>query len=330
MMGRQTTHSHKSQAHLINTQFAPFTIGSWSDYDLDGDQDLFIGAGPANGTLAPDFFYENQLSETGSAVFERIDSTQFAIDSRDGQTVNWIDIENDGDLDMYVTSWGAPLSGVRNDLYINENGTFTKVTEGGLVNDSDVSLANIWGDFDNDADVDVFIANRGPNKLYLNNGDGTFEQVTTGEIATDRATNWGATAGDYDNDGDLDIFVPALSSGQQHALYRNDLGNSNNWIKIKLTGTSSNGSGIGAKVFVTTSIAEQTVSQIREVSSQNSFLGHNSLEVHFGLLDAANVELIRIEWPSGQVDSHLFVNVNEFYEATEGGGPHRDTELRLI
>ena len=303
----------------INSAFAPFTIGSWSDYDLDGDQDLFIGAGPANGTVARDFFYENQLSETGSADFIRIEQPRFASDTRDGQTVNWIDVENDGDLDMYVTSWGAQLGGVRNDLYLNDNGIFIKVTEGGLVSDADISLANIWGDFDNDADVDVFIANRGLNKLYLNNGDGTFEQVTEGEIANDAATNWGATAGDYDNDGDLDIFVPALSSGQRHSLFRNDLDNGNSWIKLNLSGTTSNGSGIGAKIFLATTIGGDTVSQIREVSSQNSFLGHNSLEIHIGLGDATTAEQIRIEWPSGVVDSHLFVDINQIYTATEGG-----------
>ncbi len=296
--------------------FAPYTNASWSDFDQDGDLDLSVGAGPANGTVAPDFFYRNMLRETGTIDLQRITEGTFATDARDGQTVNWIDYDNDGDLDVYITNWGGTLGGLPNDLYRNDGATFTKITEGEIVTDSDVSLANVWGDFDNDGDLDAFVANNGLNRYYQNNGDGTFTRVNN--ILRSVGINWGATAGDYDNDGDLDLFIPVLLANQPHGLFRNDTANGNHWLKIKCVGTASNRAAIGAKIRVRATINGKPVGQMREISSQNSFMGHNSLDVHFGLGDATIVESLIIEWPSGLTEGFTNVAVDQFLNVTEG------------
>lgn len=299
---------------------APFTVGNWSDYDLDGDVDLFIGAGPANGSTATDFFYRNLLKETGELAFELMRDEPFAADRRDGQTPNWVDIDNDEDLDFYITNWGGPAGGIVNDLYFNNNGTFEKVSDGNIVTDRHISLANLWADFDNDGDVDTYITNSGQanpfNRLYLNNGDGTFVSFQNSPVVDDRTTNWGASAGDYDNDGDIDLLVPGLQG--RHNLYRNDLDNDHHWIKIKLVGTDSNRSGIGAKVRATANINGRSQTQFREVSTQNSFLGHNSLIMHFGFGATDMIETLTIEWPSGTVDTFNDLGVDQTITVTEG------------
>jgi len=95
----------------IVTGLSSYTVGTWSDYDNDGDIDYFVGAGPANGTTQPDFLYRNLLKETGTATFERITDAPIATDQQDGQVWNWIDYDNDGDLDAYVTNWGGATGG---------------------------------------------------------------------------------------------------------------------------------------------------------------------------------------------------------------------------
>ena len=305
----------------ITMSLAPFTVPSWSDYDLDGDADLFIGSGPASATPGPDFLYRNRLTETGTATFERITEGPLARGTRDGQIINWIDYDNDGDLDAFVTNWGGGMGGLADELFRNDEGTLTKITSGSLVTDRQVSLASVWADFDNDGDQDVFITdgNGGqPNRFYENNGNGSFTRVTAPPFSTDRSVSWGASAGDYDNDGDLDLFVANALNGSRNFLYRNDLDAGRHWLKIHLIGTASNRAAIGARVHVKATLGGQALWQLREVSSQNSFNGHNSLAVHVGLAEATRVDSLRIAWPSGQVDVYTNVEVDQFLVATEG------------
>src|SRR6185436_16121530 len=84
--------------NVITSAEEPYTVGTWYDYDLDGDDDLFIGSGPANGTVAPDFIYKNLFAETGSDSFSTSVPSIF-FEPRDGQVWNLVDFDNDGDFD---------------------------------------------------------------------------------------------------------------------------------------------------------------------------------------------------------------------------------------
>lgn len=303
----------------VTTGQAPYTVAIWSDYDDDGDSDLFIGSGPANGSIAPDFLYQNRLSETGTADLIRLNTGALAADARDGQNFNWIDYDNDRDLDAFVTNYRGNTNGFVNQLYRNDGGTFTKITSGAIVTDSDISLGNIWADFDNDGDLDCFVTNESgfPNRYYRNEGDGTFTRVT-GLAILDKPANSnaaGASAGDYDDDGDLDLFIAGTGTAQ--ALYRNDLANGNNWLQVVCAGTQSNRAAIGAKVQIKATVHGRSIWQRREISAQNAFNGHNSLRVHFGLAETTRVDSLIIIWPSGNVEFLTEVAANQILPVTE-------------
>lgn len=123
--------------------------------------DLFIGSGPA-GTLARDYNYRNLLVETSVPYLSRLDTGILGTDLVDGQNYSFIDYDNDGDLDAYLTNY---RSGTPNHLYRNEgNGFYRKMTAaeaGVLVSDMASSLANVWADFDNDGDLDCYVTNDG-------------------------------------------------------------------------------------------------------------------------------------------------------------------------
>ena len=304
----------------FTTQLAPYTVPTWADYDLDGDIDLFIGSGPASGTPAVDRLYENGLSQNGSASLNRITEGIIASDLVDGQVWNWIDYDNDRDLDAYLTNYGAAT----NRLYRNDNGTYVKMTAlevGNIVSESGGSLANIWGDFDNDGDIDCYTTNdvSGPARYYQNDGNGSFTRIDTLVISNQSLWHSGATAGDYDRDGDLDIY--ATGSPSSRRLYRNEAqDNGNHWINLRCLGTASNKSAIGAIVWAKAQINGATVWQVRHVSAQNSFNCQNSLNVHFGLGNAASIDSLIVQWPSGAEDSYSGVAANGFYIATESSG----------
>lgn len=311
----------------VTKEFQPFTVASWSDYDNDNDLDLFIGTGPANGVSATDFIFQNELAETGNANLKKINSGPLATTLRDGQVWNWIDYDNDGDLDVYITNWGGAHfpAGLPNDLYRNDGGTFAKITNQTIALDRKVSLASIWEDFDNDGDLDCYVANdvNGLDSYYRNAGNGTFGSIVNLSILSSQSKR-SASAGDYDNDGRVDLVTIGPSS---ISLFHNDTENSNNWISFSLEGKVSNRSAIGAKIRVKANIGGNSYWQMREISAQNSFNSQNDLRAHFGLGDAAQIDTLKVEWPSGQVDLASNISANSFYKFVEGEGIASTTDI---
>jgi hypothetical protein len=278
---------------------------AWADFDNDGDQDLVV----SNMWDTQNFFYRNN----GDGTFTRITTGPVATDRGQFQGCAWGDYDNDGFLDLFVAN-GAGL----NNLYHNNgNGTFTRITTGGPTGLG--AVGSTWGDYDNDGWLDLFVANRlGKNYLFRNNGNGTFTKITAGDIVNDSNASNGAVWGDYDNDGFLDLFV-ANWDGQNNCLYHNN-GNSHNWIKIKLVGTTSNRSAIGAKVRVKTISNGSPGWQMRQISG-GAGIGNQDLCAHFGLGSATNIDTIRIEWPSGKVQELANVAAKQVLTVTEPEPP---------
>lgn len=328
---------------IICTGTAPFTVPSFSDYDMDGDMDCFIGSGPANGTIAPDYLYKNQFFETGiEGFFTRITTAPIGTESVDGQIWNWIDYDNDGDLDAYLTNYVGLSGGIgmANNLYRNDGGVFLKMSEGDvgpIVSDKGLSLSSVWEDFDNDGDLDCYVTNDGSAKCkyYENNNDGSFTSISTEPIVTATASFYGATAGDYDRDGDIDLFVSA--TGTAKGLFQNNSStNGNSWVNFELEGRGpgivigSNRSAIGAKVHAKAKINGVDVWQLREISAQNSFNSMNSLHAEFGFGDATIIDSLIIEWPSGLIDACSDIALNAFYHVMEGFCPLEPLDIPAI
>jgi len=177
---------------------------TWIDYDLDGDLDVYAG-----GRL-----YRNDGGDTFTNV------TNSAGLSEDGYLTSvGGDYDDDGDLDLYLTCNGCPNLLYRN----NGDGTFSDVTGATGVGDAGSGHGAAWGDYDNDGDFDLFVANNNGeySVLYRNNGDGTFQDVSAAAGLHDRlgfAT--GANWLDYNLDGWLDIFV--VNRDDNNRLYRNN------------------------------------------------------------------------------------------------------------
>lgn len=296
---------------VVVTGLNPYTSGNWADYDLDGDIDYFVGSGPATSSPGLDDLYRNLLVETGFPGFERITTVPIATDLGDGQVWNWIDIDNDRDLDAYRTNWGGGAASYRaNDLYRNDGGSYTELSGTPITDDERVSLSQIWQDFDNDGDLDCYVVNLGPNNSYINDGAGNFTGETVGAHVVPSVQEAGGTSGDYDNDGDIDMFLVGWGAPKR-TLLRNDYSGSNKWIKIKLQGGLSNRSAIGARVWLKAVIGGVPKWQTRDISAGNTFCGHSALEIHFGLGDAADIDSLRVEWPSGIDFDTTDVSVNQ-------------------
>ncbi len=303
------TFSEVTNSPIVN-EAAKTITGVWGDYDNDGLVDLFV----VNMHDNHNSLYHN----LGNGNFQKITSGAIVSDGGCSVGANWGDYNNDGYLDLFV----ANASNEANFLYQNNgNGTFSKITSGSIVTDVGHSHGSAWADYDNDGDLDLFVGDDTKNNaIYRNNGDGTFTSLDN-EITNDGGLSFGSAWADFDQDGDLDLFV-ANRQSTENFLYENTKGNCNNWYDVKLTGTNSNASAVGARVTVTATINGQTVTQVQQVSSQTGggTGGQNELSLHFGLGDAAVVTSVVVDWPSGYQQVLSSQAVNSEYTVTEVNG----------
>ena len=143
--------------------------------------------------------------------------------------------------------------------------------------------------------------------------DGQFEDVApnVGSDLQKPIVGRGAAYGDIDNDGDWDVLVNTSNAAAR--LYRNDGGNRNNWIKLKLIGTKSNRSGIGAKITVQSKSSTQT----RTLKSGASYCSQSELTAIFGIGSDPQIDSITVDWPSGTVAKLSDVTPNQFLTITQ-------------
>ncbi len=247
----------------------------WTDFDGDGDVDLFIAkCRGGNQVVSTDQLHRNNGDGTYTEVAAQYNLANFT------QTWSsaWGDFDNDGDMDVLVGASSFASGGHK--LLRNDGTTFTDVTAGsGFDSFTGTNIEHITHDFNNDGWLDIM---GGANTIMMNNGDMTF---TPNPVGFDVSS-----VGDLDNDGYMDI--------QSGATARINNGVGNNYIRVNLVGTVSNKNAIGARVTVTTASG----SQIREIRSGDGFRYMSYLGAHFGLGQDEEVLQVTVRFPSGIVN----------------------------
>jgi len=303
------------------------------DFDNDGWPDIYV----ANDS-APSALYHNKKD----GKFEDIAIEAGCALSPDGKPqagmgVSAADYDLDGNLDIVKTNFAGDTPS----LYHNVGaGNFEDTTFAAGLGAHTQYLG--WGcgffDFDNDGWADILICNghvypeveqlkteagyAQHKLLYRNLRNGRFEEVTelAGQGITAAVAARGCAFGDFDNDGDIDVVVNTVNGLPQ--LLRCDSTSGNNWIKLKLIGTKSNRSGIGARVSCTATFPGESKPhrQIDEVRSGGGYFSQSDLRIHFGLGKAQKVDVIEVRWPSGQVDTVKDIASNQLVTVKEGSG----------
>lgn len=305
---------------------------AWVDLDDDGWPDLYVANDVSDNAL---------FRNLGNGLFEEVSLAARVADYRGAMGIAVGDWDGDGDVDLFITHWIAQENALYNnmrtqrlELDLPRSRTLQFMDEADRYGLGQIALDYVgWGtsffDYDNDGNLDLFVVNGSTlqedddprllvgmrDQLFWNrNAEEGFYDVSavSGQYFATESVGRGAAFGDYDNDGDTDVFV--VNNGGRAVLLRNDGGNTNRWLKIRLEGRQSNRSAIGAKLRL---VAGPTV-QIREVGSQSSYLSQNSLIAHFGLGSRAQADTLEIVWPSGLREILTNVAADQTLHLVEG------------
>lgn len=285
-----------------------------TDFDNDAWPDIYVACDSTASILYRnngDGTFSDVALDTGSAYNE--DGQAQA-----GMGVTVGDYNGDGFPDIFKTHFADDLP----ILYRNSGrGFFDDASRlAGFEHTRYVQWGTGFADFDNNGWPDIMTVtgnvypevekyfkeypHRSPRLVYQNLGNGRFRDATMqlGAAITAPRSARGSAYGDFDNDGDIDALV--MTMNETPLLIRNDYNTSaqrgaGHWLKLKLIGTKSNRSAIGAKVTVRAG----TKAWMQEVTSQTSYYSHNDLRLHFGLGAATQADAIEIRWPNGQTET---------------------------
>jgi hypothetical protein len=297
-----------------------------ADFNEDGWPDIYVACDSTPSLL---------LMNNGKGGFSEEGVLRGVALSEDGMEqagmgIGIGDYDLDGHLDIFKTHFADDA----NALYHNDDkGNFEDVTRAAKIGVETRYIC--WGagmvDLDNDGLPDLFMTtgsvypqiekklpqfpNRGPRVVFRNLGNGRFEELTyeAGPGVAAAHCSRGCAFGDFDNDGDIDILIVNLN--EPPSLLRNDIRGNHHWLKIKLIGTKSNRSAIGARVVLHYGSRKQA----QEVMSQSSFYSSNDPRLHFGLGVETSAH-IEVWWPSGLEEKFKAVAADQLVVIKEGTG----------
>jgi len=297
-----------------------------ADFDEDGWPDIYLAC-----DSTPSLLFMNNHDGTfrEEGVIRGVALSEDG-EEQAGMGVGVGDYDLDGHLDLFKTHFSEDTNG----LYHNDGkGNFVDVTRVARIGVENRYVG--WGagivDLDNDGFPDIFMVtgsvypelektmpqfpNKTPRVVFRNLGNGTFEEMLdeAGPGVSAPHCSRGCAFGDFDNDGDLDVLIVNLN--ESPSLLRNDLRGANHWLKLKLEGTKSNRSAIGARVVV----HYGKKSQAQEVLSQSSFYSTNDSRLHFGLGSEKTANVV-IRWPSGAHEELKDVAADQLIVVKEGAG----------
>lgn len=278
------------------------------DYDNDGDLDLYL----THDANQPNILYRND----GTGRFEDVSAASGANIAAQGMGVDFADFNNDGFFDLYITNLYA------NALLLNNgDGTFSNIAQSAGVGDMGMGWGTVCFDYDNDGFADIYAANDSyfapfPNVLYRNRGDNTFEIVSTGTPLESMKGGYGIACGDVNADGRPDLLLANAGSQDGNQLFLNQVENGNRYLSLRLQGSSSNRSAIGARVKVEAGGRQY----MRELCAGSGYASQNSFRLHFGLGQAEQVERLEVRWPNGHLEIFEGLAVNSTYLITEQQG----------
>jgi hypothetical protein len=268
---------------------------TFSDFDNDGDPDLYV----ANDKKVGNLMWRNDGPGCSGWCFTNVSQAWGADAKVDSMGVAMGDYDNDLDLDLSITD--NHRHNVLRNMVETGAPSFVDVSAAvGVIFDA-YGWGTVFFDYDNDGWLDLYVADAqlgpGMSSRLFHNELATFVDATAGCGCAEPGWSHGVSHADYDHDGALDLAVG--QRGLRHLLYRNRNTSGNHWLTVELHGAGPvNRDAVGARVWVATTSYQVLM---REVELGSSVASQNSLRLHFGL-GSEEVAGIQIRWPDGTLE----------------------------
>ncbi|MCB0655843.1 MAG: VCBS repeat-containing protein [Saprospiraceae bacterium] len=282
----------------------------WTDFDQDGDLDLYISKCKAAAQLPTDPRRINQLFVNyGPQGFKEEGAARGLALGDQSWISDFGDVDNDGDMDAIVFNHDPESK-----LMINDNGIFKDYTDSMGVKIEGLLIQGFFRDMDNDGKLDIIVLGNAP---YYYHNDGNYH-FSGRSICNAQYTMTSGVVGDFNFDGYFDIYGiygrDFVDPGPDFDKLWVQKTGEYCWITVALEGVESNRNGIGATV----EIYGSTGKQIREVRSGEAYGITASAAIYAGINSDKEVEKLVVKWPSGIVDSFSHLPANHRYVVTEG------------
>jgi enediyne biosynthesis protein E4 len=303
-----------------------------TDINNDGLMDLWV----SNDTVA-DFLFVNR----GNGRFEEIGTAAGVAYSADGRPrsgmgLDSADFDDDGWMDLFVANIDREMFAIYQN---NHDETFDDLALPTGIGKA-TKLMSGWGlkffDYDNDGNLDLFLANGNPDDLINSlHGEVTYEEpmmlfqhtpkgfkdvsAASGPIFARRLCSRGMAIGDFDNDGAVDVLVSVNNAAP--LLLKNTATAGNHWLGVHLTGKKSNPDGIGARVTYRAGDLERSRMKV----GGGSYLSSHDPRMVFGLGKREKLDWLEVKWPlpSGKLERFTDLPVDRYITIVEGEGKWR-------
>jgi len=287
------------------------------DYNKDGFQDIYLANDKTDNINR---LYKN----LGNGTFEDVSVASGSGIAVNAMTTTLGDYNNDGWFDIYITNTQSSQAGNGNVLLKNNgDGTFTNVAEETGTTFNSLAWGAVFLDADNDTLLDLYVSGGYDGIIgsflsaafYHQQNDETFVIPQNIGFENDTRKSFSNAIGDINNDGKPDIIV--CNDTENNFLWENKTTNTNNWLKVKLEGVTTNRDGIGntIEIFI------NGRSQYRYTLAGEGYISQNSYHEFFGLGEATEVDYVKVTWTGTNTEDIIYdVNANQSITIKEGNG----------
>ncbi len=280
----------------------------WADVDNDGDPDLFV----ANSDVMrlskyPPPPIEHSMLYRNERNWSFVADTKqpFANAAYPAISAAFGDIDNDGDLDLFIGSHVYQTDPRPDWLFLNDGeGRFVRAAQA-FPTHTQTATGAAFADFNGDGNLDLLaISYHGPVELFAGDGTGKFTLVEDRALAEPRKGRWSAVTGDIDGDGRIDALLGSwgeTAEGDYITILRNRTPRCGSWAELVAADRAGAPNPPGTRVTLTTAEGKRTLAQLREASAQSGFRSQSGSAFLFAIPSGHRVREVEVRWQDGRV-----------------------------